>query len=107
MNGYYKIRIMDHNKTWFDCWQAVLGGNVVGYVNDDGVAIELPELHDAAVLEKTFHKFIPGHEPPPPPPNPAIVAMLADMDAGELRAALAREFPDPAEYAEQLRLHSK
>lgn len=35
--GYYKVRIMHHKGTWYDCWQHVKDGQVLGYVMDDCV----------------------------------------------------------------------
>lgn len=55
MNGYYKIRIMNHDGTWFDCWQEVRGGTVTRYVGRDGdTEITLPAAHDAMIIERNL-----------------------------------------------------
>lgn len=49
MNGFIKVRIMSAG-TYFDCWQHVQDGNVVGYVDTDSNPVTLPQPHEAMVL---------------------------------------------------------
>ena len=49
---------MNHNGTWFDCWQKVTNAQVVGYFTGDGeTPVILPEEHDALVLEKQLNDY--------------------------------------------------
>lgn len=58
MNGYIKVRIMSAG-SYFDCWQRVQAGAVIGYVTSNGDTVELPEVHEAYVLDKQLYAALP------------------------------------------------
>lgn len=92
MNGYHKIRIMNHKSlTWFDCWQEVRDNQVVGYVMDDCVTYPpIEEEHDAYILEKKLVDF-PNSEAGDEMRKKAKEELLARETANDTAAREAKE----------------
>lgn len=51
--NYLKIRVMNDCK-YFDCYQKIDEGNVIDYIDNKGNHVELPQPHEAYVLNKQY-----------------------------------------------------
>lgn len=63
MKGFMAIRVMADGR-YFDVWQQIEDGHVVGHVRDDGTPVELPEPCESHCLTGQLH-YAPNvlHDP--------------------------------------------
>ncbi len=61
MDGYIKVRIKD-SRTGVDaveCYQHIVGGEVVGYVDAAGGAVAVPDPREETVIDPTLMESLP------------------------------------------------